>query len=251
MKKSTVVLMSAVLLGSLAFGSDVFAEISHDENGSKKTSNADVSFVPSTEPTDPVDPTDPEKPIDPTDPTDPIEPGTGGPLSIDFASHLHFGEQEISTSTKTYYANLQEFTYSDDPTNATQHGPNFVQVTDNRGDESGWTLSVSQPEQFKTESGKELTGAKIIFKNQNIGTVSESGRPTAHLEDGVFALTTGEKPIMSAKAGAGAGTYSLYWGQDATEAETSIELEVPGKTTKYKDTYKTTINWVMSNTPGA
>lgn len=242
MKKSSVVLLSAMLLGSLSFGSTVFA----GEDGAEKSSNADISFVPSTDPTDPVDPTDPEVPIEPIDP-DPIDPGTAGPLSIDFASHLHFGEQEISTKTKTYYANLQEFKLPDDDVTIYE-GPNFVQVTDNRGEESGWSLTVNQTEQFKTSSNKELTGAEIVFKNEKIGTISTSGMPSA--ETGVSLTPGTDTPLMSAKAGEGAGTYLLHWGEDAEKAKESIELIVPGKTTKYKDTYKTTLNWVLSNTPG-
>ncbi|MFF2797183.1 WxL domain-containing protein [Lysinibacillus xylanilyticus] len=34
--------------------------------------------------------------------------GTGGPLSIDFASSLDFGINPISNKEKTYYANAQE-----------------------------------------------------------------------------------------------------------------------------------------------
>ena len=42
--------------------------------------------------------------------------------------------------------------------------PNFVQVTDNRGTNAGWKLSVTQNDQFKTADGKELTGATLTLK---------------------------------------------------------------------------------------
>lgn len=38
---------------------------------------------------------------------------------------------------------------------------------------------------------------------------------------------------MSAKDGQGAGTYLLDWGTDAATGADSIELSVPGSTTKY------------------
>ena len=47
-----------------------------------------------------------------------------------------------------------------------KEGPNYVQVTDNRGTEAGWSLKVKQEGQFKSTSGKELTGAAITFKTE-------------------------------------------------------------------------------------
>ncbi len=55
---------------------------------------------------------------------------------------------------------------------------------------------------------------------------------------------------MSAKDGQGAGTYLLDWGTDAATATESIELSVPGSTTKYAKKYSTTFTWVLSDTPG-
>ena len=59
--------------------------------------------MPNTETTDPVDPLDPEQPVTPVDPTNPDgkpNPGTNGPLSIDFASSLVFGEQKSRLKRK-------------------------------------------------------------------------------------------------------------------------------------------------------
>lgn len=63
-------------------------------------------------------------------------------------------------------------------TDEVKEGPNYVQVTDNRGTEAGWSLKVKQEGQFKSTSGKELTGAAITFKNGNVVTASDSGKPT-------------------------------------------------------------------------
>ena len=96
-------------------------------------SNAVVNFVPNQDVTPPVDPInpDPENPVTPIDPTNPNgpNPGTAGPLSIDYASSLHFGENKISTKNEVYYAKAQAFTGGSE-------GPNYVQVTDNRGTET-------------------------------------------------------------------------------------------------------------------
>ena len=115
------------------------ALLSTTVNAATYTSNGAITFEADPNPTKPVDPTDPEKPVDPVDPTDPDgpNPGTAGPLSIDFASSFQFGNQLITSETKDYYAQLQEFA-------AGAAGPNYVQVTDKRGTQEGWSLSVVQ-----------------------------------------------------------------------------------------------------------
>ena len=54
----------------------------------------------------------------------------------------------------------------------------FVQVTDNRGTESGWTLHVKQNGQFKTGKDQELKAAQIRLTNGTIVTPSESPKPS-------------------------------------------------------------------------
>lgn len=86
-------------------------------------SNGSVSFIAGKGPTDPLDPNKPDPvipvmPIDPTDPDGP-EPGTDGPLSIDFASSLDFGVNNINgqkngLSEDVYYAKAQELDRADD-----------------------------------------------------------------------------------------------------------------------------------------
>ena len=51
-------------------------------------------------------------------------------------------------------------------TDEVKEGPNYVQVTDNRGTEAGWSLKVKQEGQFKSTSGKELTGALSRLKRK-------------------------------------------------------------------------------------
>ncbi|RAN86468.1 cell surface protein [Bacillus sp. SRB_28] len=215
-------------------------------DGGEYKSNAIIEFEPSTDPTKPVDPTDPGTPVGPVDPTNPEgpNPGTNGPLSIDYASSLDFGKQKITSTDQVYKAAAQKFTDRGD-------GPNYVQVTDNRGTETGWSLQVKQDGQFKSDSGKELTGAEITFNNGVVNTVSASPKPS--VVQSSFSLTPEgngvAENIMSAKAGEGAGTYVLAFGDDATAAE-SIELSVPGKTTKYAEKYSTSLTWTLTDVPG-
>jgi hypothetical protein len=245
MKKASVLFLSTLALAALAAPAQSFA--------AEYTSNGIVEFKPSEDPTDPSDPTDPTNPVKPIDPTDPDgpNPGTNGPLSIDYASSLDFGVQKITSKNETYYAAPQKYQALDaqgNPDTEVKEGPNYVQVTDNRGTEAGWTLKVNQKGQFTSTSGKELTGSVITFKNGSVVTASDSGEPTG---PATFALDPSgvQSDVMAAAAGNGAGTYLFTWG-DADNAAESIELNVPGSTTKYAEKYSTQLNWTLTDVPG-
>ncbi|MGH1830610.1 WxL domain-containing protein [Enterococcus gilvus] len=244
MKKFGSLFLATAILASIGLSTTTtFAA-----DGGNYDTNGVITFTPNTDPTNPVDPTDPTKPVTPVDPTDPTgpKPGTNGPLSIDYASSLDFGTQKITSKDEVYKAKAQK--YLDKDSNE-KTGPNFVQVTDNRGTEAGWTLQVKQNSQFKTEDAKELTGAEVTFKNGNVVTASDSAKPTGKAT--IVADPTGElQDVMSAKAGQGAGTYLNNWGTDATTGANSIELSVPGSTTKYAKKYSTTFTWVLTDAPG-
>ncbi|WP_167629013.1 WxL domain-containing protein [Listeria valentina] len=214
-------------------------------------SNVIVQFSPSDQIVKPVDPTDPSKtpedgkgPIDPTDPKGP-QPGTPGPLSIDYASSLDFGTQKITSTDEVYHAAAQKFGDA-----SRGDGPNYVQVTDNRGTETGWFLKVKQQGQFVSTDNKELTGAELVFSNGVVNTISVSPKPSVVKSS--FSLTPDgngvAENIMAAKVGEGAGTYVLAFGDDTSGGD-SISLKVPGSTTKYADKYATTLLWTLEDTP--
>lgn len=213
-------------------------------NAAEYTSNGAITFEADPNPTNPVDPTDPEKPVDPVDPTDPDgpNPGTAGPLSIDFASSFQFGNQLITSETKDYYAQLQEFT-------AGAAGPNYVQVTDKRGTQEGWSLSVVQNGQFKTAEDQELTAAQIRLTKGTVVTPSLSPKPSNVSTTITLNPNGAQSLVMSAQDGEGAGTYLMSWGDSLAAAMDSIELEVPGSTTKYASQYNTTFTWLLTDTP--
>lgn len=242
MKKMNLFLPTVFLVGIL--GAPLNARALED---SEYTTNGMITFEPSEEETKPVDPTDPTKPITPIDPTNPNGPeeGTAGPLSLDYASSLDFGKQKITSSKQVYYAKAQSYL---DGNGQSKTGPNYVQVTDNRGTEAGWHLQVKQNSQFKTANNEELTGAQITFKNGTTISASESAKPTG--EATIIVKPTNEwTDVMMATEGQGAGTHLLTWGNDQETAEKSIELSVPGTTTKYAKKYETTFTWVLADTP--
>ncbi|WP_242278973.1 WxL domain-containing protein, partial [Bacillus cereus group sp. BfR-BA-01313] len=156
MKNVKYLALATTLVTGLGIGAQgAFAE----EVGSYN-SKVNIEFAPSNEPNKPVDPENPGG--DPTGPNgpvvdDPNQEGTQGPLSIDFASTLKFGNQKITSQDATYYAEPQKFEDGSDR-------PNYVQVTDNRGTESGWTLQVKQNAQLTSENKHELDGATITVK---------------------------------------------------------------------------------------
>ena len=239
---------SLFLATAILAGITLAPAVSFAADGGEYDTNGVITFTPNngtTDPVDPVDPTNPVKPVDPTDPSGP-KPGTAGPLSIDYPSSLDFGSQKITSKDEIYKAKAQKYLDKD---NVEKTGPNFVQVTDNRGTEKGWTLQMKQNSQFTTADADELTGAEITFKNGNVVTASDSEKPTGQAT--IVADPSGDlKNVMSAKDGQGAGTYLLDWGTDAATAAESIELSVPGSTTKYAKKYSTTFTWVLSDTPG-
>lgn len=242
MKKQNVILLSAIAGLTLA--------LPFTAQAAEYQSNGQITFEPNTDITKPVDPLapNPADPITPTDPTNPNgpNPGTAGPLSIDFASSLYFGRQKITSKTEIYHAETQKYTNN---AGTASEGPNFVQVSDNRGTEAGWTLTVKQNGQFKSSTNKELTAAEIRLNNGTITSPSASAKPSSFQSAITLDPTGAESLVMSAKQGEGAGTYLMGWGDSIAAAAESIELEIPGSTTKYAVQYATTFTWKLSDTP--
>lgn len=229
MKKTKVMtLMATTTLGALALVPMSALAV----DGGEYQTNGAIQFAPNTNPTNPVDPTDPT--------------GPAGPLSIDYASSLSFGEQTITSKNMTYYAETQKYK---DNAGADQEGPNFVQVSDNRGTETGWTLKVKQNGQFKTEANQELTAAKVTLSNGRVVSASQSAKPTTAPATIELNPTGAESVVMAAGDKEGAGTYLMSWGDSVDTAKTSISLEVPGSTTKYAKKYTTTFTWTLTDTP--
>lgn len=263
MKKNTLIMVSgATLLALTAQTSVALAE----EITQNLNSNGITEFIPGNDPVDPVDPVDPDpdKPVVPWDPTTPDnkpEPGTEGPLSLDFASSFDFGVNEISNKDMVYMANPQYF-WNEEGTGKDEEmvRPNYVQITDNRGTNEGWTLNLKQETQFKNDSAthKELNGSVIDFVLGTPNSKSENKETESPVSYG-YTITPGESvTVMSATEGAGAGTWTNAWG-DVEEVSikdekvlknTGVKLKVPGKTVKDAVKYTTQFTWTLTNVPG-
>lgn len=255
LKLITVATLAALSLSTIGGIVSQAASIDYDSNGA-------VEFIPNPDPTKPVDPTDPDptnpvEPVDPTDPTGP-KPGTDGPLSIDYASSLDFGVNKITNKDEVYYARAQQFK---DGRTAT---PNYVQVSDNRGNNAGWTLKVKQNGQFQAAGtlNDTLTGSAVKLASPTVNSNSTAVFPTAAATIELDPAGA-ESLVMSAKVNQGAGTYSNRWGTVETVKETdkdgnevnaevtkAVTLEVPGSTPKDAVKYSTTLTWSLSDVPG-
>lgn len=249
--------LSTVALTTI--GSTAFAAETHEYH-----SHGVVEFQPNTDPTDPVDPEnpDPENPVDPTDPTNPggePEPGTPGPLSIDYASTLDFGVNKISNKDEVYYARAQHYGEGHADT------PDYVQVSDNRGTNGGWTLNVKETGQLTATTNtlnKVLTGAQIVLKEPEVKSNAVGVVEPTPAQEITLSPDGAESRVMAATTGSGAGTWVDYWGHVESEQETnesgqeqnedvtkSVALSVPGSTPKDAVEYETTLTWVLTDVP--
>lgn len=250
---ATICLSQAVMLSTATA-----AEVNQYE------SNGAVEFYPNSDPELPLDPTnpDPEEPVKPIDPTNPEgpNPGTSGPLSLDYASSFDFGLNEITNKSMTYYARAQ--TYKD----GVKDTPNYVQVTDKRGSNAGWSLKVKQNGQFnatKPTVNKLLTGAEITLEMPKVVSNGTAVAPetvaTVNLDP-----TGAEVQVLSAKEETGAGTWVNSWGtveeikekaRDGQEVSVNVtkavSLFLPGSTPKDAVEYKTTLTWLLTDVPNS
>lgn len=101
--------------------------------------------------------------------------------------------------------------------------PNFVQVTDNRGNKkAGWRLEVSRT-QF-TDGTDELTGAELSLNDAFIKGPSGVTAPVFTKND-VVIPTTGSTVVMDAATGAGTGSWSLSFGELGEDLATVVGTE--------------------------
>ncbi|EGO6568387.1 MULTISPECIES: WxL domain-containing protein ElrD [Enterococcus] len=257
MKKMTIA--SSLILATIAVGTlPVQAEevANRDTDAIVKFKAPDEKDPNSKNPV--VDPEDkdgkdPVTPIDPVNPDKPVDEGSTGPLTLDYASSLNFGENIISTKDEIYFASAQVLK---DKNNVEKTGPLFAQITDNRGTLEGWILSAKQNSAFTSATkGQTLEGTEIVFQNASAVTAGQSAAPTS-LASVTFGTVGESHNVMVAATDQGAGKWSYLYGNASSIAEVDgrqvmkdVQLKVPGKSVKLNDAYKTTITWTLANTP--
>lgn len=233
MKKTNklLALLSASALLGLTFANTVNAQ----------ESTSSVSFEAGkdkNEVADPLNPTTPIKPESPANPDDPANKGTEapGPLSIDYVSNFDFGVRTISSRDDKH-------TLSSKPGKAAQQTP-FIQVTDNRGNPTGWNLTA-KISSFTTTDGDTLPGAKLTIGSKNAKATAAFKNPNGAPEVNqsiVLESASVDQNLMNATSGNGAGTWINLIDPDKTE------LFIPGGHAKAK-AYTATITWSLASGP--
>ncbi|MBO1097615.1 WxL domain-containing protein [Enterococcus casseliflavus] len=197
----------------------------------------------------PVDPLEPDTEIDPENP--PVIPENQGNFRLDFVSQFTFGNHERNMfEEETYYALPQYGLDSNGEVIESEPKPNFVQITDNRADADGWQLSVTQREQFKTETGNELSGASLQLKNRQLVADHDGQQPQEATTEATIVLEPGAKqPLLTSSTGEGKGTWIYRFG-DGASSDQSVALVVPKETIPEATTYQTKLDWELQAIPG-
>ncbi|TPR56935.1 WxL domain-containing protein [Enterococcus sp. OL5] len=199
-------------------------------------------------PISPVDPLDPEIEVDPEN--KPELPEDQGQLSIDFVSSFNFGSQAISVHDQTYYAQPQRLLNEDGTINESEERPNYVQISDRRSenDRNGWTLAVTQKEQFKGAENQVLNGARLSLSNQQV--ITAQGGEAPGLQSAPVTLVPGnQRTLLQAQGSEGTGTWIYRFGDGETAGE-SVALDVPRGANPEAATYSSTLIWELSAIPG-
>lgn len=222
--------MKKLFLGTSLVITSLFvsAQITHAEIKSKAETKSTVKTIlgDTNGSVDPVDPTNPNKP-------NPEVPGTGntGPLTIDHASSIEFGEQEIKEKEAVYNAK-------------TEHP--YVQVTDRRATGAGWTLKASIDEFNSEDKKKTLKGAELSLKN---GTIkSTSGNVSEKPKGYDVNLNKDLQVVMQAGTDQGMGTWvDAFSGTKDNNA--NVQLKVPAGSARAKQNYSSVIRWELTDAP--
>lgn len=203
-----------------------------NENPMTATTYHDNTFAAATSYTvapanGPTKPTIPDAPGT-GDATDVENPGTGntGELRLDYApSRFNFGTVKTSMQRQTYTASR-----------VNNVAKQWLQVSDNRLNATGWQVTVAQPTAFTSSTGKTLTGAELKLP---VGHTYNEHTTTGLTSYGLT-VNNAAQPIFRASSGNGRDLSTNVW------APEDVSLTLPGQTAVRGETYTTTINWTLT-----
>lgn len=152
------------------------------------------------------------------------------------AGNLEFGDGTGQT-VPSFDFGIKAITTQDETYNTTAEG--ILAVTDLRGSNAGWKVSVTQKDQLKTTNNDELTGAQLTL---DAGAVTNTNNELPTNNDVTLAPGVASE-VLKAEAGKGNGISKLTWGTD------KAKLFVPGSTTKKAAQYTATLEWTLSDSP--
>lgn len=254
---ATIAALSTTILAGGA--TSVFADEARNV-----TTDGHIQFRPADDEDGELEVIPPE--TDPDVEIDPEVPGTTGPLSIVKAATMNFGTQVISNQDETYNMVAEMARLANPDEDGPTHVPyvSFAQVQDLRGTNAGWNLQVSLSNFTSNSQNNILTGAEVEFVNGRVRYEgnNQGNTPVGHAP-GLTLLPNGAaRSVMTAEQGRGAGASSVVWGDQAAltaqfedeDVEVvendAIRLSVPGSTAKDAATYRSTLTWELTSTPG-
>ena len=144
---------------------------------------------------------------------------------------LNFGSHPIQTT------NSEEWLATTDGVQTSPAVTSSIEVSDNRGDESGWVVKLMQMTQFQTTTNIELEDAQLVIA---FGAITNNlGLPptlsTANMDLDVTIGTSSD--LIYADEGEGIGETALAIDQ--------FSLEILADTQKVPEQYTAELNWTI------
>ncbi|EAC5013516.1 WxL domain-containing protein [Listeria monocytogenes] len=272
-KVTTVSLLALGLIVAPVLSGDFASAATSVTKDSKGIVKFDKSTTPDPDPVNP-DPVDPDPVIpDPTDP--PV--GTDG-LWILAVSDWDFGTHNVSSlssgALNVHAADDTISTYVDANGNGQQDLPGevsvtkkvtpYAQISDVRGTNTGWTLSVTGSA-FKDSStpAKTIPGAELTIPKSTVSSATSTAQAPTGYDSVTISMTGGAAvPVMAAKDmqtatptnfndDQGMGTWTDSFGSQAVSATDTSKpkLSIPKNVVVADGTYQSTLTWTLSDTP--
>ncbi|EAH0513034.1 WxL domain-containing protein [Listeria monocytogenes] len=272
-KVTTASLLALGLIVAPVLSGDFASAATSVTKDSKGIVKFDKSTTPDPDPVNP-DPVDPDPVIpDPTDP--PV--GTDG-LWILAVSDWDFGTHNVSSlssgALNVHAADDTISTYVDANGNGQQDLPGevsvtkkvtpYAQISDIRGTNTGWTLSVTGSA-FKDSStpAKTIPGAELTIPKSTVSSATSTAQAPTGYDSVTISMTGGAAvPVMAAKDmqtatptnfndDQGMGTWTDSFGSQAVSATDTSKpkLSIPKNVVVADGTYQSTLTWTLSDTP--
>ncbi|HDU7483350.1 TPA: WxL domain-containing protein [Listeria monocytogenes] len=272
-KVTTASLLALGLIVAPVLSGDFASAATSVTKDSKGIVKFDKSTTPDPDPVNP-DPVDPDPVIpDPTDP--PV--GTDG-LWILAVSDWDFGTYNVSSlssgALNVHAADDTISTYVDANGNGQQDLPGevsvtkkvtpYAQISDVRGTNTGWTLSVTGSA-FKDSStpAKTIPGAELTIPKSTVSSATSTAQAPTGYDSVTISMTGGAAvPVMAAKDmqtatptnfndDQGMGTWTDSFGSQAVSATDTSKpkLSIPKNVVVADGTYQSTLTWTLSDTP--
>lgn len=272
-KVTTASLLALGLIVAPVLSGDFASAATSVTKDSKGIVKFDKSTTPDPDPVNP-DPVDPDPVIPgPTDP--PV--GTDG-LWILAVSDWDFGTHNVSSlssgALNVHAADDTISTYVDANGNGQQDLPGevsvtkkvtpYAQISDVRGTNTGWTLSVTGSA-FKDSStpAKTIPGAELTIPKSTVSSATSTAQAPTGYDSVTISMTGGAAvPVMAAKDmqtatptnfndDQGMGTWTDSFGSQAVSATDTSKpkLSIPKNVVVADGTYQSTLTWTLSDTP--